>query len=671
MNNRHPEQRRENAIQTIAKVAEDVLRKSSKTSNLKLAASGGGYNVSSGESGGDAGIGFGTQFYNGAIVETIYVQIYQNGANVELSIEKEGGGDLTVRFGDESYVYDTTPPDTIQLPPGTDEVAIQYFVFLKLVGTTPTLDYLTTGWPAYPFCPVVRCNVPSASGVGVFGVYKQHSYTDHLSDANTGHLQHINEKLRVNVTHYRGTVPSSVPAIGLSDTDIFVSVTSGILSQLHLHNFPAISMPSDYVFVINDPTTLFNRVNNLNYITQDSEGVALKKYFTLVIWGVVSEHESDCKLFVNLPSGSYNTLAQGVADDALYTDYSIPNEYRGVGFLIAALTLSQTGINFTTIDLKDITAFVPSSGIGGGSIASQEFQDSLLRHQNSADVTKEAAFDVSAITAATTRTYQYPDKDGTFAMLSDIAGGAPVDAEYLTLSLNGSLTDERVLTAGEGIDLTDGGAGGNLTVSGEDASTANKGIASFETTDFNAASGAIELKDSVLRLVAGDIGGTSTPANHLVSINGRGGPTTPVGCNTAAAAGKLEINVHQEIFLNSMYKDPVVTGTVFTFVIPTSMNGMELNDVMFGVDSLSPDADAGTINVNLSINSAGTITNTVLSTDLTLAYTAYSSTNGVVDATKKTVSSGDIVRIEVVDNLTFGGGPAAPADTYSCTLTFK
>ena len=43
-------------------------------------------------------------------------------------------------------------------------------------------------------------------------------------------------------------------------------------------------------------------------------------------------------------------------------------------------------------------------------------------------------------------------------------GGAPTDAQYVVLSANGDLTDERVLVAGTGINITDGGAGGNVTV---------------------------------------------------------------------------------------------------------------------------------------------------------------------------------------------------------------
>ena len=44
-------------------------------------------------------------------------------------------------------------------------------------------------------------------------------------------------------------------------------------------------------------------------------------------------------------------------------------------------------------------------------------------------------------------------------------GGAPVDAEYVVLSLDGTLTDERVLTAGTGLALVDAGAGSTVTLS--------------------------------------------------------------------------------------------------------------------------------------------------------------------------------------------------------------
>lgn len=43
-------------------------------------------------------------------------------------------------------------------------------------------------------------------------------------------------------------------------------------------------------------------------------------------------------------------------------------------------------------------------------------------------------------------------------------GGAPVGASYVTLGANATLTSERVLTAGSGITITDGGAGAPVTI---------------------------------------------------------------------------------------------------------------------------------------------------------------------------------------------------------------
>ena len=54
---------------------------------------------------------------------------------------------------------------------------------------------------------------------------------------------------------------------------------------------------------------------------------------------------------------------------------------------------------------------------------------------------------------------------GDGSNLSNVAGGgAPTDAAYVTLATDGDLSAERVLTAGDGIGLTDGGAGSTITI---------------------------------------------------------------------------------------------------------------------------------------------------------------------------------------------------------------
>ena len=50
-------------------------------------------------------------------------------------------------------------------------------------------------------------------------------------------------------------------------------------------------------------------------------------------------------------------------------------------------------------------------------------------------------------------------------------GGAPTTAQYVTLATDGTLTNERVLTAGANISITDGGAGSTVTIAATDGSS--------------------------------------------------------------------------------------------------------------------------------------------------------------------------------------------------------
>ena len=58
---------------------------------------------------------------------------------------------------------------------------------------------------------------------------------------------------------------------------------------------------------------------------------------------------------------------------------------------------------------------------------------------------------------------------------------APTDAEYVVMALNGTLTNERKLTAGSRITITDGGAGGNVTIAA-DASPVTSLVAGTNVT---------------------------------------------------------------------------------------------------------------------------------------------------------------------------------------------
>jgi hypothetical protein len=72
-------------------------------------------------------------------------------------------------------------------------------------------------------------------------------------------------------------------------------------------------------------------------------------------------------------------------------------------------------------------------------------------------------------------------------------------------------TEYATLAAGEGIDVS--AASGAVTVSAEDATASNKGIASFNSTDFSVSSGAVSLAKDPTITLTGDVTGSGTMTN--------------------------------------------------------------------------------------------------------------------------------------------------------------
>ena len=105
---------------------------------------------------------------------------------------------------------------------------------------------------------------------------------------------------------------------------------------------------------------------------------------------------------------------------------------------------------------------------------------------------------------------------------SATAGSAPTNASYLTLGTDATLSDERVLTAGGGVTLTDGGAGSAATLG-----INNAVIATVSGTTFTKLSGSLQrTSDNVSYLVG--IGGTSitTQSNGQIFVSSSN-PTPP------------------------------------------------------------------------------------------------------------------------------------------------
>lgn len=95
-----------------------------------------------------------------------------------------------------------------------------------------------------------------------------------------------------------------------------------------------------------------------------------------------------------------------------------------------------------------------------------------------------SATGVSGLNPLVDRLNSITSADGAYTNL-----GAGTNISIDNGSVINNTQAEFVLVAGEGIDITSGSI-----ISGENATTSNKGIASFNTTDFSVSSGAVSLK---------------------------------------------------------------------------------------------------------------------------------------------------------------------------------
>lgn len=394
--------------------------------------------------------------WNGSILETATVTAASDGATITFSVEKSGGGNLTVVFSDGYYDW-TTAPDTVTLTPGSDTAPQINYVYL--LQSTKTLTAATGGWPAAEHAPLATVICESAATFQTKTAYKFHAWTDHVTGTDgLGHIVDVSFWIRQqNATWTSGVAQTyTITTNGGAADNVILTTTAGVVLQLHRHTFPAFAGTPD-VYVINDSVTPYTIVTDLNALLTDSTGASMSgRYFSLVIWGVVSEATGDCKLFVNLPSGSYNNQAGLEADASSFANFNIPSDYKGTGFLISEWKLRhQTAASgtWTSIDEIDLRGLLPSVAPSGSVSTPSEFADNLFRIFDDGDDSKKIAFQASGITTATTRTITMVDSDLDLATVSNSfptdSGTAAPTANALTISGSGNIS-----TSGAGTTVT-------------------------------------------------------------------------------------------------------------------------------------------------------------------------------------------------------------------------
>lgn len=372
------------------------------------------------------------EFFRGTFRQSMDVAVTSDGATITLSLERIGGGDLTMQFSDGLTTL-VTPPLTIPITPGTMTVPGKRFVYIPQ--STKVLTESLDDWPATDeHIKIWRGVVNDASYVQTNGALGDQVIQDHMSDLTAlhGHFNHVMERLRAMHSCYHSGLALTITVTPGSPDVVDFALTAGVVRQIHKQSIGVFDTASgDDIHVVNDSVSPYSPITDLADITEDANGDSLlNRYYSLYFWMTINQTGVPSHVMCNLPNGSYATSQDAIADVQGLTEKSVPAMFRGISALLYRLTFryqSAGGGDFTLIQTEDLREELPSMSAGGGVLLTQTtFPDSVFRLFNDADNTKRLALALAAITASTTRTWTVPDADvdlGAFpnALLANMA----------------------------------------------------------------------------------------------------------------------------------------------------------------------------------------------------------------------------------------------------------
>lgn len=312
--------------------------------------------------------------WDGAIRETFNFTVASDGATITGSLERAGGGNLGLVFSSGIETLDTTPPKTVALIPGTATAPQLNYVYIPK--STGLLTVNTTGFPLEEHSKIADVIVQDVLTVQSDGVLGNRNWNDHVKTiGDNGHILHVSERIRQNHAEWYSGCEGTTTISSPTNSDVFLSTTSGFVYQLHQQPFPVIDTsiagPTNGVHIVNNFTTPFFNATNLNTQIKDAlDNNLSNKSFSFVLWGVQNKTGEESHIMINLPTGSYakNSPDLAVSDAFNYSVYDIPRDFKGKGFLIARFTyvLAANGTDWSLYDTEDLRGKVPNITVGSG-----------------------------------------------------------------------------------------------------------------------------------------------------------------------------------------------------------------------------------------------------------------------------------------------------------------
>ena len=329
--------------------------------------------------------------------------------------------------------------------------------------------------------------------------------------------------------------------------------------------------------------------NSVSVSTTDNKITITDAGPTVTVSTPYSKVGSDQLLFNHFTDGSNTAVPESSTDTFSFTGTAPVN--TAVNASTDTLTVS---IDDASTSAKGAASFASSDfTVSSGAVSLVDLNTTHLA--SSALDTDLASVSGSDDTLASAKAIKaYVDAQDTGQDLdftTDTAGNSAVDLDSQVLTFAG----------GEGIDVTHSGQ--TITVAGEDATTGNKGVASFASADFSVSSGAVSLVDITTSHIA-----SGTLDTDLSSVSGSD--------DTIPSAKATKAYVDGAASQATTAAQSVGTGDSPTFVNAT-LTGDLKGPASFTIDPATVGDNTGTLVVAGNLQVDGTTT-TVNSTTLTV-----------------------------------------------------